>query len=110
MPGTGGFSAPPGFAPAAPSYPPQLSAQSLVNPQAMPDWMREAGAMPPRTPAMGGAGGSQWGQPNGAFQSQPLPPQPFGAGAPRPHPSIPESGSFAANQLFDASALPSLPT
>jgi hypothetical protein len=55
---------------------------------------------------MGGAGGSQWGQPNGAFQSQPLSPQPFGAGAPRPQPSIPDPGSFAANQLFDASALP----
>jgi len=109
VPGTGGGGAPPGFAPAAPSYPsypPQLSAQSLVNPQAMPDWMREAGARPPAAPAMGGAGGSPWEQPNGAFQSQPLPPQPFGARAPRPQPSIPDPGSFAANQLFDASALP----
>jgi len=106
LPGTSGFGAPPGFAPAAPSYPPQMSAQSLVNPQAMPEWMREAGAMSPPAPATGGMDGSSWGQPNGAFQSRSLPPHPFGAGAPRPQPSMPEPGSFAANQLFDASALP----
>jgi len=105
MPGTGGFGTPAGFAPVAPSYASQLSAQNLVNPQAMPAWMREAGARPAPAPPAGGVGGAGWGQPNAAFQPQPLQSQPFDAG-PRPQPSVPDPGSFAANQLFDASALP----
>src|SRR5215469_8727751 len=77
--------------------PQRISMNSLVNEDALPEWLRSAasnGAMPtrPASPDFPGNGSLSYGQPPAA--RPPAPPAP------------PGSGSLRANNLFDESALP----
>ncbi len=123
-PGNQGYQGYQGYPGGAPGYPqqpgqPQISVGSLVNEDALPEWLRNAansGALPPpmpqpqqNPPVLAGNGweNTRAGQPS-------LPPQaaqtsgPLGYGQQRPMipPSPVGSGSLVASALFDESALP----
>jgi hypothetical protein len=106
--------------------PPRISVNSLINEDALPDWLRNAahsGALPPTaeprgmTPGTGALGGRGWESPQQPVGNGPLPsPDARGSGPLTYHqppssyqgvpPSPVGSGSLGARHLFDESALP----